>query len=116
MRKRSIVTLAVITLAIVGSVIAFRLRTRPIPFDSNTWRSGDAKTRFRMKDSLIAKHAAGEFPTREVVDRILGPDDDRADAPAYRYFRLLEWYGNPWYVRIRFDEHGQVIGFAANAD
>jgi hypothetical protein len=116
MRKRSIVTFAVFALVIVAAVIAFRLKTRPIPFDSNAWRSGDAKVRFRMKDSLVAKHAAGALPTREVVDRVLGPDDDRADAPEYRRFRLMEWYGNPWYLRVRFDEQDNVVQLSAHPD
>jgi hypothetical protein len=78
--------------------------------------SGDPKIRFRMKDALIAKYAAGQLPTRDEVDRLLGHDDDRADAPQHRYFRLMEWYGNPWYLRIRFDERGKVIDFAAHPD
>jgi hypothetical protein len=29
---------------------------------------------------------------------------------------LTEWYGNPWYLSVRFDEQGKVIDFAARPD
>ena len=116
MRKRSLVTLAVVTPAIIASVTRSRLLTRPIPFDGNAWRSGDAKMRFRMKDSLLAKHAAGGLATRADVDSVLGSDDDPTDAPEYRYFRLKEWYGNPWYLRVTFDADGQVTRFIVAPD
>ena len=114
MRKRPAAILVVIALLIVASVVVFRSRTRQIPFDSTAWRNGDAKLRFRMKDSLEAKYRAGEFPTRDIVDGLLGPDDDRADAPEVRDFGLMEWYGNPWYLRIRFDDQGKVIDLGAH--
>lgn len=92
--------------------------TRPLPFDAPRWAAGSPYLRFRMKDSLAAKFAAGELPTATVVDKVLGPDDDLTTTPTsdHRYFRLKEWYGNPWYLRILFDEQGNVLRVNANAD
>lgn len=115
MHKRSAAILVFIALLIIASVMAFRSRTRQIPFDPIALRSGDAKLRFRMKDSLEAKYRAGELPTQEVVDRILGPNDEPMNAPEDRIFSLTEWYGNPWYLRVRFDGQGKVIYFDAHA-
>jgi hypothetical protein len=114
MRKRPAVILVVIALLIATSVTIFRFRTRQIPFDAAAWRGGDTKLRFRMKDSLEAKYRAGELPTRDIVDGLLGPDDDRIDNPEVRDFSLMEWYGNPWYLRVRFDEQGKVNYFGAH--
>lgn len=70
-----------------------------------------------MKDSLVAKYEAGELPTRKIVDDLLGPENDYgAGEQYYRRFQLMEWYGNPWYLRVRFDEQGNVIQFSAHPD
>jgi hypothetical protein len=115
MRKRSTAIFVVVALLVVASVVIFRLRTRQIMFDSVAWLNGDAKLRYRMKDSLEAKYRAGELPTRGDVDRLLGPDDDRIDALEYRSFGLTQWDGNPWYLRILFNEQGKTIEFSAHA-
>ena len=116
MRKRSVTTLAAFAVVIVAAMIGFRLMTRPLPFDSIGWRSGDAKIRFRMKDSLVAKQQSGEIATRDVVDQVLGPDDEPGNDLSYRYFRITEWYGNPWYLRVRFDGQGKVEQFIVAPD
>lgn len=103
-------------LVIVAAAVVFGLRTRPLEFDSESWRSGDPRIRFRMKDALLAKHAEGKLPTREIVDRLLGPDDYGKNRSDYRYFRMQEWYGNPWYMRIQFDEQGRVLIFSAHPE
>jgi hypothetical protein len=59
---------------------------------------------------------AGAFPTQAALDGALGPDDDPGNDPGYRYFRLNEWYGNPWYLRVRFDEQGNVQQFLIAPD
>jgi hypothetical protein len=114
-QKRIAAILIIIALIIAASAMVFQFRTRQIPFDTAAWRSGDAKLRFRMKDSLEAKYRAGKLPTREVVDRLLGPDDNGMDTPEVRGFNLMEWDGNPWYLRVRLDEQGKVNDFRAQA-
>src|SRR5207249_3174927 len=89
---------------------------KPIPFDPAVWARGGPKLRFRMKDSLEAKYKKGELDTRDIVDRLLGPDDDKIDANDYRYFHLENWDGNPWYLHVRFDDHGRVVELRASPD
>ena len=107
--------LALFAILVLASVTIFRCCTGQIPFESAAWRSGDAKLRFRMKDSLEAKYRAGELRTREEVDRVLGPDDDREKGAGNRNFGLMQWYGNPWYLRVWFDKEGRVIDLSAHA-
>src|SRR5687767_8417342 len=98
--------------------VGWHLKTRPLPFDAVRWVAGDAYLRFRMKDALKAEFSAGKLPTAAVVDKVLGPDDDPSTnaASSVRYFRLKEWYGNPWYLRVMFDEKGNVLRVDINAD
>jgi hypothetical protein len=111
-RRRRVLVYALI--AVVIAAFAFwHLSTNVLPFDAVRWAGGSPRLRFRMKDSLVAKYQAGKFPTREIVDQVLGPDDDRSDGPEHRHFDLLEWYGNPWYLRILFDDRGNVVAFSA---
>ena len=116
MRKRAVIRIAVVAVIATVLAVGFRRWTRPIPFDMSAWQQGDAKLRFRMKDGLLAKRESGELTTRDAVDAVLGPDDDRSDAPGSRYFRLTAWYGAPWYLRITFDETGRVTRFIVAPD
>jgi hypothetical protein len=101
--------IAVILAIVVGASFVGYLSTRPIAFDSAEWKAGDPKLRFRMKDSLMAAYAAGALRNRATFDALLGPDDEPGRAPEYRYFHLTEWYGNPWYLRARFDEQENMV-------
>jgi hypothetical protein len=93
-----------VVILIASVTIVRQTFIRPIPFDPARWRSGDARIRFRMKDSLVEKYAGGEFQTREQVDSSLGPADAGRNTDEYRRFQLKEWYGNPWYLMVRFDD------------
>jgi hypothetical protein len=111
------VAIAIAILAVFAVATLLYSRTRPTMFAPAAWKSSDDKLRFRMKDSLLAAHASGAFPDRTAVDGALGPDDEPGvDDPSYRYFRLTEWYGNPWYLRVRFDERGKVLQFIVAPD
>jgi hypothetical protein len=116
MRRRIGILFASLVLLVGAAALGIRELRQPIPFDAATWREADAKLRFRMKDSLLAKRATGELATRDAVDAVLGPDDEHGEEPGYRYFRLKEWYGNPWYLRITFDEAGRVTRFMVAVD
>ena len=115
-RTRPLFILPAVLLVPALAVAAWRYHTRPLPFDSARWRSGDAVLRYRMKDSLRAKYDAGRFSTRDAIDAALGPDDDREDDPRKREFRLREpgITGSPWYLFITFDEQGNVERFMIN--
>lgn len=103
------VVIAVVVLSVIGFAALLYSRTRPTTFTPAAWKSGDAKLRFRMKDSLLGAHASGAFPDRAAIDAALGPDDEPGiNDPGHRYFRLTEWYGNPWYLRVQFSEQGKV--------
>lgn len=116
-RKRSVLILLVVVLVPVSAIVGWHFYSRPIAFDAARWRSGDSVLRYRMKDALRAKYAAGELATREAVDEALGPDDEVGDTPRYRYFRLrAPGIPNPWYVKITFDESGKVDRFLVSAD
>ena len=109
--------IAIVVLALIAVAGLLYSRTRPMTFTSAAWKLGDDKLRFRMKDSLLAAHASGAFPDRAALDGALGPDDEPGiNDPTYRYFRLTGWNGNPWYLRVRFDEQGKVQQFVVNAD
>jgi hypothetical protein len=114
---QSALTLLAGVLLVVAGIVGWCYYVRPLPFDSQRWRIGDPVVRYRMKDALRAKHAAGAFMTREAVDEALGPDDDPGDLPHYRYFRLrAPLVPNPWYVRVTFDLNGKVTRFLVSVD
>ena len=100
-------------LLLVGSIFAFLLKTRQIPFDSTSWQGGDPSLRFRMKDSLVSKYEAGDLSTLEAVNRLLDPNGGSRDN--YDRIRLSAWDG-PWYLRIDFDEQNNVTHFAVYPD
>ncbi len=108
--------IAIVVLAVMAVVGVLYARTRPTAFTVAAWKSGDPKLRFRMKDSLLSAYSSGALPDRIAVDGTLGPDDERGNDPGYRYFRLTEWYGNPWYLRVHFDEQGKVQQFIVAPD
>jgi hypothetical protein len=111
-RKRPLIVLLAVVLLPALTIAAWRYYSRPLPFDSVRWRSGDAIVRYRMKDALRQEYAAGRLATREAVDEVLGPDDDREELPQVRSFTLRSpGMGFPWYVRIVFDEKGKVLSF-----
>ena len=108
--------IAIIVFAVIAVSGVLYSRARPTAFTSAAWKSGDAKLRFRMKDSLLLVNSSGALPDRVAVDNALGPDDEPGIHPGYRYFRLTEWYGNPWYLRVRFDDDGKVEQFIVAPD
>ena len=106
-----LILLAVVLIPAV-TVAAWRYHTRPLPFDSARWQSGDEVVRYRMREALRAKYAAGELQTRDAVDAALGPDEDREDSTQLRQFFLKSpGVGFPWYVQIGFDDSGKVTRF-----
>jgi hypothetical protein len=109
--------LVVVALLLIAAVVGWHSYSSPLPFNSARWRSGGPVLRYRMKDALRAKYASGELATRKAVDEALGPDDEPGETPQYRYFRLRSpWIHNPWYVRIAFDDHGNVFRFLVSVD
>ena len=50
-----------------------------VPFDSDAWRSGDARLRGHMYQGAIV-YLETERPTRDVVERLLGPSGYREPA------------------------------------
>jgi hypothetical protein len=114
-RKRPIfITAAAVILVAAGA--AWRA-TAPLSFDPECWATGGPKVRFRMRDALLAEHTAGRLTKRADVDRLLGPDDNRGGDPnSYRAYLMENWDGNPWHLRVRFHEGGNIIEFAARPD
>ncbi len=110
--RSTFILLGLLLLALTAVILFRKQYIAPLPFDPGAWADGEQKLRFLMKNSLIAKHKAGELSTREAVDRALGIADEQSDES--RYYLMDTWIGVPWYLRVRFNGEGQVTSFSAH--
>ena len=119
MRDRRVIRVILFAGALL--VAAYWIWWRPLPFDSDAWKSvaGDYKdsTRYRMRASASKLVSQGVVRTQSDALQYFGPSDSGEDSNRWLY-RLGPQFVpiDSWWLELRFDEQGTITDHYIRVD